>query len=267
MWRLGTRGFLIVTAAIAREGWGNAHPRARLSELTWGFPNANVSGSSVFGHARGMPSTRVLVVDDHPFGLATLAGALTGRGLVVSAAGSAPAALASAVDFRPAVAVLDLDLGAGPTGIDVARALRKSLPAIGICILTSYRDPRLAGSGLPQLPTGSVYMCKADVSDVDQLVRTIELLEHAPLAQRTLTAMTTGPTAALTDLQVEVLLAVGAGISTSQIAEQRGVTASAIEQTIARICERLEIPRNSSLNQRVQLVQALNRLRGQVVAG
>ncbi|MEY4136273.1 MAG: hypothetical protein RL205_401, partial [Actinomycetota bacterium] len=29
------------------------------------------------------------------------------------------------------------------------------------------------------------------------------------------------------------------------------------------ICERLEIPRNATGNQRVQLVQALNRLRGQ----
>mgnify|MGYP006271839487 CR=1 FL=1 len=206
-------------------------------------------------------------MDDHPFGLATLAGALTGRGFVVSAAGSAPAALASASDFRPAVAVLDLDLGAGPTGIDVARALRKSLPAIGICILTSYRDPRLAGSGLPQLPVGSMYLCKADLSDIDQLVRAIDLLEHAPLVQRSVATMTTGPTAALTDVQVEVLLAVGAGVTTAQIAAQRGVTASAIEQTIARICERLEIPRNSLLNQRVQLVQALNRLRGQVTSG
>ncbi len=214
-----------------------------------------------------MAGTRVLVVDDHPFGLTTLAGALTGRGMEVRSAGSAPDALAVALEFRPAVAVLDLDLGTGPTGIDVARALRRSLPAIGICILTSYRDPRLAGSGLPELPIGSMYLCKTDVSDVQQLTTAIEILEHDPLARRTLTTMTSGPTASLTDVQVEVLLAVGAGITTAQIAEQRGVTTSAVEQTMARICERLEIPRNSSLNQRVQLVQALNRLRGQVTAG
>lgn len=218
-------------------------------------------------HARAVHTTRVLVVDDHPFGLSTLAGALAGRGLEVRAAATAREAHAVALEFRPSVAVLDLDLGPGPTGIDLARALRKSLPAIGICILTSYRDPRLAGGAMPELPPGSLYVCKADVDDVGQLVQSIGMVERAPLAQRTLSTMTTGPTASLTDVQVEVLLAVGAGITTAEIAQQRGVSASAVEQTIARICERLEIPRNSSLNQRVQLVQALNRLRGQVAAG
>jgi DNA-binding NarL/FixJ family response regulator len=212
-------------------------------------------------------STRVLVVDDHPFGLSTLAGALAGRGLDVRAASTAREAHAAALEFRPAVGIVDLDLGPGPTGIDLARALRKVLPAIGIVILTSYRDPRLAGGGMPDLPVGSAYLCKADVGDVAQLVQAIAVVAHAPLASRTLSSMTTGPTALLTDVQVEVLLAVGAGITTAEIAQQRGVSASAIEQTIARICERLEIPRNSSLNQRVQLVQALNRLRGQVAAG
>ena len=218
-------------------------------------------------HARPLNSPHVLVVDDHPFGLSTLAGALAGRGLDVRAAGTARDAHAVALEFRPAVAVIDLDLGPGPTGIDLARALRKAFPAIGICILTSYRDPRLAGGAVPELPPGSLYVCKADVSDVAQLVQSIGLVARAPLAHRTLSTMTTGPTAALTDVQVEVLLAVGAGITTAEIAQQRGVSASAVEQTISRICERLEIPRNSSLNQRVQLVQALNRLRGQVAAG
>lgn len=217
-------------------------------------------------HPRRVAGTRVLVVDDHPFGLSTLAGALSGRGLDVRAAGTAREAHAVALEFRPAVAVVDLDLGPGPTGIDLARALRRALPAIGICILTSYRDPRLAGA-TPEFPVGALYVCKADVSDVGQLVQSIEVAAHAPLAHRTLSTMTSGPTAQLTDVQVEVLLAVGAGITTAEIARQRGVSASAVEQTISRICERLEIPRNSTLNQRVQLVQALNRLRGQVAAG
>ena len=217
-------------------------------------------------HPLTVAHTRVLVVDDHPFGLATLAAALAGHGLDVRAAATAREALTTAREFRPAVALLDLDLGAGPTGIDLARALRRDFPAIGVCILTSYRDPRLAGSGLPQLPVGAMYVCKADVSDIDQLTQRVVVLEHAPLAQRTMRSMTSGPTAALTDVQVEVLLAIGAGITTAEIAQQRGVTPSAVEQMIARICERLEIPRTATLNQRVQLVQALNRLRGQVSA-
>jgi len=210
-----------------------------------------------------MASTRVLVVDDHPFALATLTAALSGRGIDVRDASTARDALTLALDSRPSVALLDLDLGPGPTGIDLAYALRKELPALGICILTSYRDPRLAGVGLPTLPIGSLYLCKSDVRDVSTIVDTITILEHAPLTRRPPLQLATGPTVALTDTQMEVFLLVGEGVTTPEIAKQRGVSTGAIEQTITRICERLEIPKDASRNQRVQLVQALHRLRGQ----
>ena len=213
-----------------------------------------------------MASTRVLVVDDHPFALSTLTAALAGRGIDVRGAATAREAHALAIESRPNVALLDLDLGPGPTGIDLAYALRKEFPAIAICILTSFRDPRLAGLGLPALPVGTLYLWKADVSDIDILVKAIEIVEHAPLARRPPLQMASGPTVELTDTQVEVLLLVGEGITTAEIAERRGVSTGAIEQTIARICEKLDIPKNASRNQRVQLVQALNRLRGQVNA-
>ena len=218
---------------------------------------------SAVGHPRRMASTRVLVVDDHPFALATLTAALSGRGIDVRSASTAREALPLALEARPSVALLDLDLGPGPTGIDLAHALRKELPALGICLLTSYRDPRLAGAGLPALPIGSIYLCKADGSDMNMIVETISLLEHAPLSRRAPLHMASGPTVALTDTQMEVLLLVGEGVTTAEIAKRRGVSTGAVEQTIARICERLEIPKDASRNQRVQLVQALHRLRGQ----
>lgn len=228
------------------------------------------SGSSPWAptlrHPHFMASTRVLVVDDHPFGLATLTAALAGRGLDVRSSATAREALGIAQEFRPSVVLLDLDLGPGPTGIDLAHALRKDFPAIGVCILTSYRDPRLAGSGLPALPVGTIYVCKADISDINVVIETINVLAHAPLSRRKPSQLASGPTVALTDTQMEVLLLVGEGATTSEIAQRRGVTPGAIEQTIARICERLEIPKNDSRNQRVQLVHALNRLRGQVAA-
>lgn len=213
-----------------------------------------------------MSTTRVLVVDDHPFALGTLTAALVGRGIDVRAAGTAREALALAIEARPSVAVVDLDLGAGPTGIDLAHALRKALPAIGICILTGYRDPRLAGTGIPLLPLGAMYVCKADFAGIDNLVTTISMLEHAPLTRRSALHGSRGPTIALTDLQMEVLLLVGEGATTAEIATRRGVTTGAVEQTIARICDRLDIQRNGPGNQRVQLVQALHRLRGQANA-
>ena len=217
-------------------------------------------------HPRPMVNTRVLVVDDYPFALATLTAALAGRRIDVRGASSAREAHAVALESRPSVALIDLDLGPGPTGLDLAHSLRNILPAIGLCILTNYRDPRLVGIGLPSLPPGALYLCKSDVVDVGKIVEAVSAVERSPLERRGTWQMISGPSVALTDMQVEVLLLVGDGVTTSEIAARRGVSTSAVEQTIARICERLDIQRGPSRNQRVQLVQALNRLRGQATA-
>ena len=205
----------------------------------------------------------VLLVEDHPFTLTTLQGALSGRGMQVRGVPTAREALDLVDGWIPQVAVLDLDLGTGPTGLDLAGALRERLPSLGIVLLTSYRDPRLAARGLPMLPQGGSYVCKADVHDLDVLIDAILAAQRQPLARRKAVPRASGPTATLTDNQVDVLMAVASGATTAQIAEERGITQSAVEQTISRICDRLEIPRDPSLNQRVQLVRAVQQLSGQ----
>jgi len=212
-----------------------------------------------------MNQAHVLVVDNHAFTLATLHGALQGRGLNVQAAKSAREAIELANQRKFDVALLDLDLGIGPTGIDLAIELRKRNQSLGIIILTSYRDPRLAGHELKGIPRGGVYICKSDVTDITELVRVIEAVSNKPQASRKRTSMVTGPTAELTDAQVEILLAIGSGATTKEISMRRGVSESAIEQMLNRICDRLMIKKDGRFNQRVQLVQALNELRGQGV--
>jgi DNA-binding NarL/FixJ family response regulator len=214
------------------------------------------------GHPRRMASTRVLVVDDHPFALSTLTAALAGRGIDVRGASTAREALALALESRPSVALLDLDLGPGPTGIDLAHALRKELPALGICLLTSYRDPRLAGAGLPTLPIGAIYLCKADVSDMNMIVETISLLEHAPLTRRASLHMASGPTVALTDTQMETMRLVAQGMTNAEIARTRNVTESAVERTLNRLANQLGVTADRSLNTRVQITRAYYALAG-----
>lgn len=204
---------------------------------------------------------RLLLVDNHAFTLASLAAALRSRGLQVLACGSAREALAVVDTETPAVAVLDFDLGVGPTGIDVALRLRELLPEIGLVLLTSYRDPRLYSSSLPTLPAGTIYLCKADLNDLTALVQAIELVRHAPLVRRNSVFKPRGPSAELTDAQVDVLLAVAAGQSNAQIAATRNVSHSAIEQMISRIADRLGIEKDSQTNLRVQLTRAYQRLR------
>lgn len=205
--------------------------------------------------------TSVLLVDDHQFTRTTLGTALASRGLDVHAAPSAREALlliSRGMTFD--VAVLDLDLGTGPTGLDLAVELRLRLSHLGVILLTGYRDPRLASRNLPALPVGGVFLCKDDLADIDMLTGTIELVHRAPLARR---PDSISPPHDLTDTQVEVLAAVASGATTAQIARDRGVSEGAVEKTIARICERLGIESDPDTNQRVQLVQAFNRMRGQ----
>lgn len=204
----------------------------------------------------------VLLVDDHQFTRVTLGTALSARGCQVQAVASAREALALLVAGETFdVALLDLDLGTGPSGLDLAQELRRRLPAIGIVLLTSYRDPRLAGRDLPPLPVGGVYLCKDEIEDLESVVGIIAMVRHLPLARRPEHGIAAHANA-LTDVQVDVLTALATGATTAQIAKDRGVSEGAIEKTIARICERLDLPRDAHTNQRVQLVNVYNEMRG-----
>jgi DNA-binding NarL/FixJ family response regulator len=203
----------------------------------------------------------LLLVEDHAFSRTTMAAALSLRGVRVTACATAAEAMAAARASAPDVAVLDLDLGGGPTGLDVAAALREEFPAIGLVILTGFRDPRLAARDLPALPRGAAYVCKSDVDDFGALERLLMSVHRAPLSVRSPQGAASGPTAVLTDHQVEILLAVAEGYTSAQIAAERGTTVGAVEQTIARVCERLGIPREEGLNRRAQLVQVVSQSR------
>lgn len=203
----------------------------------------------------------VLLVDNHGFTLASLKGALEARGYHVVARASAREALEGLDSRLLSLAVLDFDLGPGPTGIDLAIRLRELIPSIGIVLLTSYRDPRLHSSGLPTLPPGTIYLCKADLNDLSALDQALRVVSHSPLTRRNSIFKPRGASAALTDAQVEVLIAVATGQSNSQIATSRHVSVSAVEHMIARIAERLGIDKDPNANLRVQLTRAYQRLR------
>lgn len=208
----------------------------------------------------GQDPLTVLLVEDHDFTRVTVQGALMSRGIAVRAHSSARQALSD--PESASVAVLDLDLGMGPTGIDLAQALRDIRPQIGLVLLTSYADPRLAAAGLPPLPNGCAYICKEGLYDLSYLIEAVNATARAPFAHRANNVRMSPNAAPLTDTQVEVLVLVASGATTAQIAEQRGVSAGAVEQTIARTCERLGIPRTEGTNQRILLVREFHRLCG-----
>lgn len=206
---------------------------------------------------------RVIIVENDIFTRTTLATALSANNIeVLAVAENASGAIRAALDHNPDVAILDLDLGPGPSGIDIAYALRADRPTLGIVFVTSYKDPRLAAMYLPPLPQGASYIDKNSLEDFNVLVTEILAVTRKPLANRKYDLRNSN--IALTDTQVDVLRLVASGLSTSEIALRRGVSEKAVEQTLMRIRDALELPKDKSTNQRAALVRAYFKNAGKI---
>jgi DNA-binding NarL/FixJ family response regulator len=203
----------------------------------------------------------VLVLEDDAFTRLSIVSALRHSGItVVTESGVAGEAVIDAERTLPHVAVLDLHLGKGPTGIDVARSLRRNNPRIGIVMLTSYDDPRLLDTSLPALPAGTQYVTKKSVTDVGVLVDAINASLSATAVRPS--RVDENSLAALTDVQVEILAMIAEGASNQEIAKRRFTSEKSVEATIARIARTLKISKDATSNQRVQLTLAYLRARG-----
>jgi DNA-binding NarL/FixJ family response regulator len=89
-----------------------------------------------------MVEIKILVVEDDTFTRTTLCNALRLHRLtVVGEAPSAAIAMGMVNKLLPNVVLIDLDLGKGPSGIDLAHAIRSVKPNIGIVFLTSFVCP------------------------------------------------------------------------------------------------------------------------------
>jgi DNA-binding NarL/FixJ family response regulator len=202
-----------------------------------------------------------IVVEDDPLTRVSLTGALKNAGVqVIGEAGSASDAISLSKQLKPEVAFLDLHLGTGPTGVDVAHAFRRQDPAIGIIFLTSYEDPRLLRANLPPLPGGSIYLRKQSVTGMHVLENAIK----DSLRQVRESTIAAQPTrvSALTSVQIETLKLVAQGLSNSEIAKRRFVKESSVEVTITRMAKALGMPQDAATNNRVHLANVYFRAIG-----
>lgn len=213
----------------------------------------------------GMALARVILIEDDLFTRSTLAALLTHRGFdVVGQVESPEEALMLQGLYSPEVALVDLDLGPGPNGIDVATALRRVNPNIGIVMLTTFMDPRFTGANNLPLPKGSRFLTKSELSNVSTLVTAILQVMRNPLLH---TKQPKSSNAALTDGQIEILRLVSEGHTTASIAFARSVSEKSIEATISRIHSNLGLLKTKQLNPRIQLTRAFLALVGKKPPG
>jgi DNA-binding NarL/FixJ family response regulator len=202
----------------------------------------------------------VLIADDDHFIRKALEGALKSSGFEVTTVASTVSEALAGYQLKTAeIALLDLDLGLGPTGIDLAHALRKINPKIGIIFLTTFFDPRFVDSGDRTIPQGSRYLVKSEIENLAQVISVVLQTKHKPFNQN-INHMNKYEN--LTDLQIDIWRSVAQGLSSSEIAEQRGISEKAVEATLARIYQFLEIKKDKVHNPRVLLVNAFARMSG-----
>jgi DNA-binding NarL/FixJ family response regulator len=210
-----------------------------------------------------MRQVHVLLVEDHDFTRTTVAASLRSEQCkVVASVPSARDALRAIEEHQVDCAVIDLNLGVGPNGLDLAHRLREGNPNIGIVLLTTFKDPRLLAGDERSLPAGTVYLVKDDVRTTSQMREAIDAAlanvkkkGNAPEADK--------PTRLpLTDTQMEILRMVAEGLTNAEIAERRGVTTRAVQTAMTRILTTAQIEPDPSVNVRVQLVKYYQSLGG-----
>lgn len=207
---------------------------------------------------------RVLIVEDNNLTRISLASTCQLHGIEVvleaSSAKEAMNAITRNKDCNPNVALLDLDLGDGPTGIDLAWGLRRHNPLIGLVILSSYKDPRLTGRKLPELPQYAQYLIKSEVTDAEILIQSLLQSRHHDGSAE----ISKSNSHELTDSEINLLRLVWEGHSNSQIGKIKSITPKSVETAISRLSKKIDIEYSNEINQRILLAKFYQELTGKI---
>jgi DNA-binding NarL/FixJ family response regulator len=208
----------------------------------------------------------VLVVEDEPLLRELIVSALQERGFQVSAAGTPVDAARMFRVVDPDGVVMDIELGGGPNGFDLAETFLAEETGVAIVFLTNLPDPRFADRTATDLPPGIAYLRKGAVRDVGSLVSAVDAaIRGAVNREMRHDRDPNRPLAALTRNQVQVLRLVAGGRTNQQIADEQGITVKAVNRTIARVFLALGIDEGLPANRRVEAARRFIHLTGSPV--
>ena len=200
---------------------------------------------------------KLLIVEDDKILLTMMSGALTSEGFNVLAASDAQSAMQYFDKARPDVVILDIDLGAGPSGIDLANKMRQISGRIAIVFCTSFKDMRFIQGDYLKYPLHTVVLKKADVVNIEKFSNAIneavELIRESDESKPD--QLHEKYYKDLTALEIELLTLIAGGHSNKQVAAEKGISLKSCENAIARLAKKLEIPATEQSNQRVLLTR------------
>lgn len=221
--------------------------------MTQTVVSAHVNPATLPDSVDALSARSILVVEDEPLLRELIVTALEARGLEVVAAGSPSDAVRAFRAVDPDGIVMDIDLGPGPNGFDLAERFTRQATGVAIVFLTNLPDPRFAGREADDVPPGIAYLRKGAVHEIDVLVDTLDATMRGDDEGRTRHDRDPDrPLASLTRRQIEVLRLVALGRTNAQIAEQRGTTVKSAERAVARAFAALGISGDLDGNPRTE---------------
>lgn len=195
---------------------------------------------------------RLLVVEDDGLTRSLLVDALTAQEFIVESVSNAQAALEAARSFDPDAALLDIDLGDGPSGLDLGHILHQTRPDIALIFLTKHPDGRTASVQVEDIPPDAAFLSKDRVRDLNYLTTAIDAALRDRSNEVRQDRDPERPFADLTDKQIDVLRLIALGYTNERIAQERRVGRTTVERWAKEIFEKLGINTAGDLNPRVE---------------
>ncbi len=212
---------------------------------------------------------RVLVADDAVLFREGLARVLADAGFeVVAKVGDAHALLDRVRADPPDVAVVDIRMPPTHTteGLDAARALARSHPAVGVLVLSAHVEPHYALQLIEDGATGAGYLLKERVSDLDELsdaVRRVAagglVIDPSVVAQLVGRRRDRSPLDDLTDRERDVLAVMAEGRSNQAICDRLYLSPKTVEAYVRGVFTKLGLHQGTDDNRRVLAVLAFLR--------
>lgn len=198
------------------------------------------------------PPRRVVVVEDEALTRAFIVDMLQGVGFEVHPCSSAAEAIRMCDEVDPDAVVTDIDLGPGPTGLDLVESLGREAPHIAVLVLSNFpilrQHPANAQGRL-------VYLDKREVESPAAVVEALEAALSDKADDQQATDDADAAVAKLSRSQLDVLRMLAQGLSNAEIAAQRGISKRSAESLIQRTISALGIVPDERLNPRVQAVR------------
>jgi len=195
------------------------------------------------------------LVEDESMTAALLTKVLQGEGFIVASAADVPSARTMVREFDPDCALIDISLGSGPSGTDLAYLLSQERPDIALLFLTRHPDLRTAGLSDADVPPNCGFVRKDRVSDPRYLVDAIEQVLRDQSREVRHDTDPARPLGELSKQQLDVLRLMALGYTNDTIAQMRGAGRSTVERWVAGILKAMDIDSRGEVNPRVEAVR------------